>query len=309
MNTTDAHTPEPNADPAPSGVAVIGSGLIGASIGLALRAHGYNKPIVGTARRDETRAAARELGCFDDVMSTTAQAASAIGEAGLVVVCVPLGAFGRVFCELQEAEAETLTLTDAGSTKASVIEQARTHLYMPHRFVPAHPMAGSEKSGPAAGDAQLFVGKPCILTPLDDNPTDAVARTRWLWETLGMVMLEMSAREHDEQSAVVSHLPHAAAVLLTQIAMQRGGMDMASTGFRDTTRLASSNPAMRRDIMLANRDALTGALKALRDAAGEMIETIDKQDGEALLDTLEAARAFRDEWAQQLNSPPTDSQE
>jgi len=297
MNTPNASNPQSTPDDDdPTGVAVIGAGLIGASLALSLRERGYGRPIIGTARRPETIDQATALGCFDRVIGDAAEAARSLGERGLVVVCVPLGVFARVFQELQSAESETLTLTDAGSTKCSVVQAARQHLRLPHRFVPAHPMAGSEKSGPAAGRADLFQHKPCIITPQPDNPDDAVAATRWLWQTVGMNLLEMSPDQHDRQSAVVSHLPHAAAVLLTQIARQNGGMDMASTGFRDTTRLASSNPGMRRDIMLANRSALIATLKSLQDAAAGLIDTLEQGDADALLDTLEQAGAFRDGW-------------
>jgi len=208
----------------PSGVAVIGTGLIGASIAMGLRAQGYAGKVVGAARRSATRDAAMALGCFDQMFATPAEAAYASGQTGLVVVCVPLGAFGRVFHELRDAEHEGLTITDAGSTKLSVVEHGQHHLQLPHRLVPAHPMAGSEQSGPQAGRADLFAGKPCIVCPNDNNPEDAIAATYWLWETLQMRILEMTAEQHDEQAAIVSHLPHAAAVMLVQAAMGKGGI-------------------------------------------------------------------------------------
>ena len=201
-----------------------------------------------------------------------------------------------MFTQIAEYGSEDMIITDVGSTKASVIADAKACQTGLSRVIGAHPMAGSEKSGPQAGDADLFVGKPCILTLSDTDDSEAVALVRSLWESLGMSILEMSPEQHDEQVAVVSHLPHLAAVMLVQVAEALGGLDLASTGYRDTTRLASSNPSMRTDILMANRESVDQALEVLQARVADIRSSLQAGDEKAILGALEQARESRERW-------------
>lgn len=163
-------------------------------------------------------------------------------------------------------------------------------------FVGSHPMAGSEQQGPEAATATLFDGKPCVVTPEADTDPGALAKVESLWRLLGMALLHMDATAHDEQAATISHVPHLASVMLVRVAMRRGGWDLASTGFRDTTRLASSNPPMRADILAANREAVARALRELRAECDAILETLDAGGRGTLLEMLEEAKGARDAW-------------
>src|SRR5690606_25253862 len=162
-------------------------------------------------------------------------------------------------------------------------------------FVGSHPMAGNEGQGPDAADADLCRGKPCIITPDPRAPAEAVAMVESLWATLGMTILRMSPDEHDLQVAAISHLPHLVSVMLVKVAEQMGGWAIASTGFRDTTRLASSNPPMRADIIDANRSHVVATLNALGAVLDELKAKIELGEHDAVLAMLEAAKARRDE--------------
>jgi len=277
-------------------LAIVGTGLLGASVGLAVKAAGFAGEVVGVGRRRATVEKARALGAVDTVADDLAGAARG---SGLMVVAVPLGAFDRTLAELSPHIHEQMPVTDVGSTKGSVLAAAHRWLPRPGRFVGSHPMAGSERQGPESADAGLFAGKPCIVTPEDDTDDDALALVESLWQQLGMTLLRMSAEAHDRAVATVSHLPHAAAVMLVQVAMRQGGWDVASTGFRDTTRLASSNPPMRADIMANNREALLSALQAMRDQIDRLSDVLQHGDDDALLSLLESSQAAREDWLAQ----------
>jgi len=274
-------------------IAILGTGLLGASIGLALRQRGHRGTILGVGRRRKTLDEAQALGAIDEGLL---EVAPAVARADLAILAVPLSGFEALFAAVAAAEHEGLILTDVGSTKASVLAQAQAHLRYPERFVGAHPMAGSEKQGPEAAQADLFVGKPCILTPQTNTDPGALALVESFWAALGMKLLRMDAAEHDRQTALTSHLPHTAAVMLMHVAMARGGWDVASTGFTSTTRLASSNPPMRADIMMANRAALLEALDAMDLQMVSLRGLLQAGDEAALVQWLEQARDRRDQW-------------
>lgn len=282
-------------------IAILGPGLLGASVGLGLKAAGYGGRIVGVARRPETLEQARRRGAID---AGTTELGEAVGNSGLVILAVPLGQFDRMFQQIAEHEHDALVLTDVGSTKLSVLTSARKHLKRPGHFVGAHPMAGSEQQGPDAAAAELCRGKPCIITPEADTDAAALAVVEALWSSLGMSLIRMSAQAHDEQTATISHLPHAAAVLLTLVAAERGGWEIASTGFRDTTRLASSNPPMRADILMANREQVIEAMHAFGHRLDRLIDVLDRGDRTGLLALLEHAQRARDEWLAGRESDP-----
>ena len=282
---------------------IIGSGMLGTSIALGLKQRGFAGRITALCRSAASADKAMQAGGYDHV---TDDAAVALKDATLAVIAVPLSGFRAVFKQIAEHGASDMIVTDVGSTKASVIADAKACLTDPSRVIGAHPMAGSEKSGPMAGDADLFVGKPCILTLTDTDDPDAVALVRRLWQTLGMSLLTMSPTEHDEKAAVVSHLPHLAAVMLVQVAEQLGGLELASTGYRDTTRLASSNPPMRADILLANREAVDQALDALIKRSSQMRALLKQGDANATLEVLNEACISRERWLDQQRKKADD---
>lgn len=279
-------------------IVIIGTGLLGASLALALKAkreHGepHAGPIVGVGRRRETLDKARATGGFDEV---TDDLPGALGGAGLVVLATPLSTFEGLMGTIAGAGESGLIVSDVGSTKSGPLAAARKHLPERMRFVGAHPMAGSERQGPEAADAGLFEARPCIVCRESDTDDAAAEAVTAMWRSLGMRVLRMTAEAHDRRTAAVSHLPHAAAVMLIEAAEAMGGWGVASTGFRDTTRLASSNPPMRRDIMLENRDALRRALRTLRERIDRLDARLADGDADALLADLEAARARREAW-------------
>ncbi|MFW6059498.1 MAG: prephenate dehydrogenase [Phycisphaeraceae bacterium] len=277
-------------------VVIVGTGLLGTSVGLALKAGGYAGRVVGVARRAATAEQARAIGGID-VASTELE--SAVRGSQLLILAVPLGAFDAMLARIAPLAHDELVLTDVGSTKGSVLAAAHRHLAQPARFVGAHPMAGSEQKGPEAACATLFQGKPCVITPEAETDSAALELVELLWSGLGMKLLRMSADEHDAAVATVSHLPHAMAALLVQVAQQRGGWEVASTGFRDTTRLASSNPPMRADILSANRAAVLEALGVMRERIDALAALLERGDDEAVLALLEESRAARERWLQQ----------
>ena len=284
-------------------VAIIGTGLLGTSVGLALKAAGYTGEVIGVGRRQATLERALAVGGID---TATTDLPEAVRTSQLALIAVPLGGFDATLAKLAPHVHDKLILTDVGSTKGSVLAAARRHLNRPQRFVGSHPMAGSEKQGPEAACATLFAGKPCIVTPEPDTDAEALACVEQLWQALDMTLLRMSAEEHDRATATVSHLPHAAAVLVVQVALAQGGWDVASTGFRDTTRLASSNPPMRADIMVSNRAALLEALKALRGEIDQLSDALERNDRDALLALLERSQHARNEWIEQRGDGASD---
>ena len=272
---------------------IIGSGMLGTSLAMGLKSRGFAGRLTALCRSEASAAKASVTGAYD---LATADPAAGLKDATLAVIAVPLSGFRAVFTQIAEHSSDDLVVTDVGSTKASVIADAKACLSDLSRVIGAHPMAGSEKSGPEAGDPDLFVGKPCILTLTATDDPAAVSLVRALWQTLGMSILEMSPTEHDQKAAVVSHLPHLAAVMLVEVAEQLGGLDLASTGYRDTTRLASSNPPMRTDILLANREAVDKALTALIQRSTELQALLRAADGPSILASLKEAAASRERW-------------
>ena len=281
-------------------VTIIGTGLLGASLALALRARGFTGRIVGVGRREATLAEARGLGCFDGVTTSTAEAlAEARGlddqRFHLAVLAAPLGHFDEIFAKLAPCDDAKLIMTDVGSTKASVCAQANERLPDPTRFVGAHPMAGSEQTGPGAAVADLFEGKPCVLTPGGSAKPQAVEVVEGLWRGVGMRVLRMSPDEHDRAVAQVSHLPHAVAALLVNLA-GKGAMGVASTGFGDTTRIAAGDPGLWVDIFESNRPAVVGSVDGIIEALQQFKQTLEAGDSAGLHKLLEEAKQARDKF-------------
>ncbi|WP_428389486.1 prephenate dehydrogenase [Mucisphaera sp.] len=275
---------------------IIGTGLLGASLGLSLKASGYTGRIIGVARRPEVAQTAMDLGTVDE---TSLDPPSAASDADLIVVAVPLGAFASVFQAIADTPA---VITDVGSTKASVVQLAQEHLSQPDRFVGAHPMAGSEQQGPEAATADLLAGKPCILTPADNADANAITLVEALWSAVDMSLIRMDPEEHDQKMAAVSHLPHLAAVALINLVAELGGWEVASTGLRDTTRLASSNPPMRADIIHENHRALVPVLRAYANRIQQQADLIETDSRPPILSLLDNAKQQRDTWIESRES-------
>jgi len=289
-------------------VTIIGTGLLGASLALALKQRGYAGRLVGVGRRAETLERARGLGCFDDLTTETAEALAGAGKLGntqahLAVIAAPLGHFQEIFTKLASADDGSVVVTDVGSTKATVCRMAAELLPDPGRFVGAHPMAGSEQTGPDAADGGLFDGKPCVVTPGEMADAKAVEVVESVWSAVGMRLVRMTPEDHDNNVALISHLPHAAAALLVQVAIGAGGesggagvLDIASTGFADTTRIASGDPGLWVDIFRENRKALLGSLDRLGEAVHSFRELVKHGDDDALMEFLKHAKTARDRW-------------
>ena len=276
-------------------ITIIGTGLLGGSVALAVRGKGFNGKIAGVGRSSATVKRAESLGCWDRLTTDMRDVVGKETDSELVIVAAPLGHFEEIFTKLAACQASA-TVTDVGSTKKLVCDMARRLLPDRFAFVGSHPMAGSEQQGPEAAAGDLFDGKPCILTPEEDTDPAALSLVEALWHELGMTLIRMTPAEHDRKSAVISHLPHAASVLLAQIAGELGGLEIASTGFAGMTRLASSNPPMRADIMTTNREQLTAMLDVLSEKTRQLRDMIAGGDDVALLKLLAGVKKMRDDW-------------
>ena len=279
-------------------LAIIGVGLIGGSLALALRQGGACREVVGCGRNQANLDRAVALGVIDRY---THDPAEAVAGADMVLVAVPLGAMRAVFAAMRPGLSPETVVTDAGSAKASVVLDAQAAWgELPAGFVPGHPIAGTEQSGVEAAFPTLYQGRRVILTPLATSDEEAVARVRAMWETAGAVVESMSVAHHDEVLAATSHLPHMLAFgLVDSLARMRDNDEIfryAAGGFRDFTRIASSDPVMWRDICLANRPALLDMLARYKEDLRLIEDAIEAADGEALLEIFTRAKAARDRF-------------
>jgi prephenate dehydrogenase len=277
-------------------LALVGAGLIGGSFALALKQAGAVREVLGVGRNATSLAAARERGLIDRVADW-----AAAGRADCILLALPVGETEAVLKNLAPHLKAGAVVTDAGSTKVNVVAAARAALGARFvDFVPGHPIAGSERSGPAAARADLYQGRKVVLTPESDTRAAALATVRALWEAVGAQVETLDAAQHDRVFAAVSHLPHLAAFALVDDLAQRADSDMffrfAASGFRDFTRIAGSSPEMWRDIALANREALLAELDAYLAALQALRGAVDSKDGTALLTIFSRARAAREHW-------------
>ena len=275
---------------------LVGVGLIGGSLALALREAGAVGEIVGCARRREHLETAKRLGVIDRATTDPAEAARG---ADMVVLAVPLGAMQPAMAAIAPVLEPDAVLTDVGSAKTSVVRAARAVFEtLPGGFVPGHPIAGTEKSGVEAAFPELFRERRVILTPLASSAPAAVARVQAMWEACGAHVVEMTPDHHDEVLAATSHLPHMLAYALVDTLARmddsREIFDFAAGGFRDFTRIASSDPQMWHDICLANHDALVKMLEAFSDDLRLLADAVRRADSRFLLDTFTRAKAARD---------------
>ncbi len=286
----------PAAAPMFRRVALIGLGLIAGSMALAMRESGLAGRIVGYARSDETRATAREIGLVDEV---TDSAADAVAGADLVVLAVPVGAMGPVAAEIAPHLAPGAILTDVGSVKQSVIEAVASHVPKGVHFIPGHPLAGTEHSGPRSGFPSLFRNRWWLLTPLPDSDPAAVARLTELVRALGANVETMEPAHHDLVLAVTSHAPHLIAYTMVGVAdhLRRVTDDevikYSAAGFRDFTRIAASDPTMWRDVFLHNREATLDILGRFAEELFVLQRAIRMGDGQHLHDYFTRTRAIR----------------
>lgn len=277
-------------------VALIGVGLIGSSIARAARAQGAAGSIVATARSAATRKRVAELGIADQVVETNA---AAVEGADLVIISIPVGACGPVAKEIAPYLKAGAIISDVGSVKGSVVRDMAPHLPKNVHFVPAHPVAGTEYSGPDAGFAELFVNRWCILTPPEGTDPKAVKKLAEFWRLIGANVETMAPDHHDLVLAVTSHLPHLIAYTIVGTADELEAvtrsevLKFSAGGFRDFTRIAASDPTMWRDVFLANKDAVLEMLGRFNEDISSLTKAIRKGDGDALFEHFTRTRAIR----------------
>jgi cyclohexadieny/prephenate dehydrogenase len=277
-------------------LALIGVGLIGSSIARAARAKGVVREIVATAQSAATRRRVAELGLADQVVEGNAAAAAG---ADLVIVCVPVGVCGAVAAEIGPYLMPGAIVSDVGSVKGAVLRDMGPHLPAGVHFIPAHPVAGTENSGPDAGFAALFVGRWCILTPPADADTAAVDKLTAFWSALGANVETMPAAHHDLVLAITSHLPHLIAYTIVGTADELAEvtrsevLKFSAGGFRDFTRIAASDPTMWRDVFLTNKEAVLEMLGSFNEDLSQLTRAIRRGDGEALFNHFTRTRAIR----------------
>jgi cyclohexadieny/prephenate dehydrogenase len=276
-------------------VALIGLGLIASSMAHAMRAGGLAGEIVGYAKSPETRAVAKELFC-DRVADS---AAEAVMGADLVVLAVPIGAMEAIAAEIGPHLKRGATVTDVGSVKQAVVDAVVPHIPAGVQFIPGHPLAGTEYSGPRSGFATLFQNRWWLLTPLPDTDAAALARLRSLLDAMGANVDEMDVEHHDLVLAVVSHVPHAIAYTMVGVAdhmrrvSQSEVIKYSASGFRDFTRIAASDPVMWRDVFLTNKDAVLDILGRFAEELFVLQRAIRMGDGEHLHAYFTRTRAIR----------------
>ncbi|PVA09884.1 prephenate/arogenate dehydrogenase family protein [Pelagivirga sediminicola] len=277
-------------------IALIGLGLIAGSMSLAIRRAGLAGEVVGYARSAETRQTAREIGLCDRIEDS---ALAAVRGADLVVLCVPVGAMGDVAAEIAPGLKPGATLSDVGSVKRAVIDAVAPHLPQGVHFVPAHPLAGTEHSGPRSGFAELFDNRWCLIVPQEGADRAAVDRLEALWKAIGALTDEMEADHHDLVLAVTSHAPHLIAYTMVGVAddlrrvTDSEVIKYSAAGFRDFTRIAASDPTMWRDVFLNNREATLEILGRFTEELFALQRAIRTGDGDHLHAYFTRTRAIR----------------
>ena len=277
-------------------ITLIGIGLIGSSLSHIIRREGLAQTISVCSRSEETLKRAETLG-LGDVYEL--DAAKAVRGADLVIICTPVGTYEQIAKTIAPALDVGTILTDVGSVKASVIQQIQPHLPDGVHFIPGHPIAGTEYSGPDAGFASLFEGRWCILTPVKNTHTDAVHKLEAFWKACGSMVEIMEADHHDLVLAITSHLPHLIAYNIVGTADDLANdsksevIKFSASGFRDFTRLAASDPTMWRDVFLHNREAVLETLGRFSEDLSTLQRAIRRGDGEQLFDLFSRTREIR----------------
>lgn len=284
---------------------IFGVGLIGGSLAIALRNAGYCERIVGCSRSADNLQQAVDLGVIDDF---TLDPLEAVKGADMIFLAVPIGAMRIVLEQIMPALEPDAVLTDGGSAKTAIVKAAQAVLSDETlmRFVPGHPIAGRERSGVEAALGDLYRGRRVILTPLENTSADAVSQVEAMWQATGAVVEQMPMALHDEVLAATSHLPHVLAFSLVDTLLgmpQREDiLRYAAGGFKDFTRIASSDPVMWRDICLHNSTAILEMIAAMQTNLGEFAALIQQQKGEDLLRRMESSKQARDRYVAQLDA-------
>jgi prephenate dehydrogenase len=280
-------------------VTIIGVGLIGGSLGMILRRKGLASKIVGVGRRVENLKTAVELGAIDRYVADSKEG---VKDADLVVLATPVDTYDRHLNEWATCLKPGAIVTDVGSVKGELVERSERMMPAGVHFVGAHPIAGKEKTGVAAGSEQLFMGARCILTPTKQTNQQALEQVRTMWQETGSIVLTMDPYLHDKILGAVSHLPHVAAFALMNalidIRAQMPALDLAGHsggGLRDTTRIAASSPEMWRDIFLWNRDNVVAFIEAYERSLGELKRLIKTGDAAGIEKALERAKQEREQ--------------
>ena len=277
-------------------VALIGLGLIASSLFWAMKRDGLAGEVVGYARSSETRATAREIGLCDRIYDT---AVEAVEGADLVVLCVPVGAMDSAAREISPALKQGATVTDVGSVKRAIVDAVAPHIPEGVHFVPSHPLAGTEHSGPRSGFAELFEDRWFLIVPVEGNNANAVDRIETLWQAMGSKTARMDADHHDLVLAVTSHAPHLIAYTMVGVADDLSRVtdseviNYSAAGFRDFTRIAASDPTMWRDVFLNNKDATLEILGRFTEELFALQRAIRTEDGDMLHDYFTRTRAIR----------------
>ena len=276
-------------------IALVGLGLIASSIALNLKSKKNRIKITGYSRTKKTREEARKI----NFCTVCDNYEDCIKEANLVILCVPVGAMGDTMEKITPYLSKSAIVTDVGSVKESVILEVQKKLPKGVFFVPAHPLAGTENSGPSAGFASLFENRWCILTPSKNVPIEIIKKVKFFWEQLGSNVVEMDAKHHDLVLSVTSHAPHLIAYTMVGVADEFSKVtnseviNYSAAGFRDFTRLAASDPIMWRDVFLNNKDAALEILGRFTEELFTLQKAIRKKDGEYLLKYFERTRKIR----------------
>jgi len=282
-------------------VVIFGVGLIGGSFALALRNANAVKEVVGFGRSKRTLEQAVEFNLIDRIgVDVDAEVRSA----DLILLATPVAQMEEIMQRIAPHLGAHTLITDGGSTKCDVVAAARRQLGTKMaQFVPAHPIAGAEQSGPSAALADLYQGKKVVLTPLPENAASAVARVSAAWQACGALVSKLTPEQHDEVFAAVSHLPHLLAYTLVHDLAQRDNRDLllsfAASGFRDFTRIAASSPEMWRDISLANRDALLHEIEQYAAELYKLHQALEQRDASKLEEIFSLAQKIRSNWTPQ----------
>ncbi|MHC4441349.1 MAG: prephenate dehydrogenase [Planctomycetota bacterium] len=274
-------------------IAIAGVGLLGGSIGLALRAFGFGGTRIGIGRRQSSLNKALAYESVDEV---TLEVAAGVSRAQLVILCTPIGRFEPILKNMAHALNDGTFVTDVASTKAEVVKLCRRLLPKSVKFVGSHPMAGSEKTGVEFARADLFEHSLCLVTPTPQTPPANVRWIRNFWEMLGSNTHTMTPKKHDALLAKVSHLPHALATALVGLSQKDSAIDLAGPGFADTTRIASGSPDIWTDIFRTNRRAVIQAVDQIIAELNRFRRRLDSNDIKAIDDWLAANKQARDNW-------------
>ena len=275
-------------------LSILGVGLLGGSIGLAVKSMLNGCRVMGYGHRTATLKRALEIGAIDEAYD---RPGDAVRDSELVILCTPVGRFESLLMDIAGSLPQGVVITDVGSTKVSVVQTAERILPKQTHFVGSHPMAGSEKRGVEFARADLFRGALCIITPTDQSNPTAMKTVEEFWQLLGMRVTRLSPSDHDRLLADISHLPHAVAAALVDM-QEETALNLAGKGFLDTTRVASGDGGLWRDIFLDNRTNVRASIQKLKERLDQLMAMLDRQDGDKLQAWLDRVATRREDLVQ-----------